>query len=207
MDVTGDLFAANEGLEQIPMQDAEVYYWRRFLPTEIAPTVLQQLIEEVPWRAENIVIWGKSFPLPRLTAWYGDLRTHYTYSGIHLNALAWTPTLLALKSRVETVAGTAFNSVLLNYYRDHRDSVGFHSDDERELGERPIIASVSVGEERTFILKHKTGPTLKPVRLNLASGSLLLMKGETQRYWKHGVHKEACPCGPRVNLTFRHIRA
>jgi alkylated DNA repair dioxygenase AlkB len=98
-----------------------------------------------------------------------------------------------------------FNSVLLNYYRDQRDSMGFHSDDERELGERPIIASLSLGEERTFILKHKTKKHLKTVRLILASGSLLLMKGGTQRYWKHGINKESRPCGPRVNLTFRRI--
>jgi alkylated DNA repair dioxygenase AlkB len=207
MHMTGDLFMAHEGLKQIPMQDAEMYYWRHFLPAERADTVLHHLIAEVPWRAENIVIWGKTFPLPRLTAWYGDLGKHYTYSGLHLQAVPWTRTLLDLKSRVEAVAGTAFNSVLLNYYRDHRDSVGFHSDDEWELGERPIIASVSVGEERTFILKHKTGPALPPVRLTLASGSLLLMQGETQRYWRHGINKEADPCGPRVNLTFRRIRA
>jgi alkylated DNA repair dioxygenase AlkB len=206
MQITGNLFVVNEGLEQIPMPDAEVYYWRRFLPAEMAHTVLQQLIAEVPWRAENIILWGKRFPLPRLTAWYGDIGKHYTYSGLHLQALPWTPPLRDLKSRVERVVGTAFNSVLLNYYRDHHDSVGFHSDDEGELGDRPIIASVSVGEERTFILKHKTRATLKPVRLILASGSLLLMQGETQHYWKHGVNKETCPCGPRVNLTFRRIR-
>jgi alkylated DNA repair dioxygenase AlkB len=174
---------------------------------DLAHSVLRQLLGEVPWRAENIVLWGKSFPLPRLTAWYGDLGKHYTYSGLMLRALPWTPLLLDLKGRVEAVAGVAFNSVLLNYYRDHRDSVGFHSDDERELGERPVIASVSVGEVRTFTLKHKTRATVKPVRLNLASGSLLLMAGETQRYWKHGVNKETSPCGPRVNLTFRRIRA
>ena len=100
---------------------------------------------------------------------------------------------------------TDFNSVLLNYYRDHRDSMGMHSDDEPELGERPILASLSLGEERTFILKHKRDKALKPVRLKLASGSLLLMKGDTQRYWKHGIDKETRPCGPRVNLTFRRI--
>jgi alkylated DNA repair dioxygenase AlkB len=151
-------------------------------------------------------MWGQCFPLPRLTAWYGDPGTHYTYSGIQLNALPWTAPLLELKNRVETVVETAFNSVLLNYYRDQRDSVGFHSDDEWELGDQPIIASVSVGEVRPFLLKHKTRPDLKPVRLNLASGSLLLMRGETQRHWRHGVNKEQCPCGPRVNLTFRRIR-
>ena len=113
--------------------------------------------------------------------------------------------LLDIKSRVEAVAGTDFNSVLLNYYRNHRDSMGLHSDDEPELGARPILASLSLGEERTFILKHKRDKALKPVRLKLASGSLLLMKGDTQRYWKHGIDKETRPCGPRVNLTFRRI--
>src|SRR5262245_61836819 len=111
MQVTEDLFARNEGLEQIPMQDAEVYYWDHFLPADMAQTVLQHLIAAIPWREENIIMWGKRFPLPRLTAWYGDTDTHYTYSGLQLNAMPWTPTLLELKSRVETVVGTAFNSV------------------------------------------------------------------------------------------------
>jgi len=95
--------------------------------------------------------------------------------------------------------------VLFNYYRNHRDSMGMHSDDEPELGERPILASLSLGEERTFILKHKREKDSKPVRLKLASGSLLLMKGDTQRCWKHGIDKESRPCGPRINLTFRRI--
>ena len=110
-----------------------------------------------------------------------------------------------IKNRVEAIAGTEFNSVLLNFYRHHRDSIGLHSDDEPELGRQPIIASLSLGEERTFVLKHKTRKDLKSVRLKLASGSLLLMKGETQRYWKHGIEKEKHPCGPRINLTFRRI--
>ena len=113
--------------------------------------------------------------------------------------------MIDIKSRVEKIAGIDFNSVLLNYYRDHRDSMGLHSDDEPELGRRPIIASVSLGEERTFILKHKTRKDLKSVRLKLASASLLLMKGETQHCWKHGIEKQQRRCGPRVNLTFRRI--
>jgi len=95
--------------------------------------------------------------------------------------------------------------VLLNYYRDNRDSMGFHSDDEPELGLRPVIASLSLGEERTLTMKHKLNKLAKPIRLKLTSGSLLLMKGETQRYWNHGIAKESRPCGPRVNLTFRRI--
>jgi alkylated DNA repair dioxygenase AlkB len=205
VNVTADLFSRHEGLEQIPMQDAEIYYLRHVPLAQPPHIVMSELIDEVLWRAEKIVVWGKTYPQPRLIAWYGDVGKNYTYSGIKLEPLAWTQALLDIKSRVETAARTDFNSVLLNYYRDHRDSMGLHSDDELELGDRPILASLSLGEERTFILKHKREKTLKPVRLNLASGSLLLMKGETQRYWKHGIDKETRPCGPRVNLTFRRI--
>jgi alkylated DNA repair dioxygenase AlkB len=192
-------------LVRIPMQDAEVYYLSDLNLAFERDEVLQQLIAEVPWRQDNIVVWGKLYSQPRLIAWYGDPDCSYTYSGITLAPLPWTDLLLEIKERVETVAAASFNSVLLNYYRDNRDSMGFHSDDESELGEKPAIASLSLGEERTFILKHKVNKLAKPVRLRLASGSLLLMKGETQRYWKHGIAKESRPCGPRINLTFRRI--
>jgi len=205
MNITVDLFATHDGLARIPMQDAKVYYLHHLPLAEVPHIVMAQLIEEIPWRAENIVVWGRTYPQPRLIAWYGDAGKNYTYSGILLEPLPWTPALLDIKSRVEAATRMDFNSVLLNYYRDHRDSMGLHSDDEPELGERPILASLSLGEERIFILKHRKDKTLKPVRLKLASGSLLLMKGETQRYWKHGIDKETHPCGPRVNLTFRRI--
>ena len=203
--VIDDLFHGHTTLERIPMPDAEVYYLRELRLTQTAEAVMKQLIDEVPWRGENIIVWGKTYPQPRLTAWYGDNGANYTYSGIHLAPLPWTHTVIDIKNRVEEIAGTNFNSVLVNYYRDHHDSMGLHSDDEPELGRRPIIASVSVGEERTFILKHKTRRDLKSVRLKLASGSLLLMKGDTQHCWKHGIEKEKRPCGPRLNLTFRRI--
>jgi alkylated DNA repair dioxygenase AlkB len=206
VNVTADLFPTDESLEHILMKDAEVYYLPH-LPLSQAPDImLRRLIDEVVWRAESIVVWGRTYPQPRLIAWYGDAGKNYTYSGIQLTPLPWTQALLDIKSRVEAVVRTDFNSVLVNYYRDHRDSMGMHSDDEPELGKRPILASLSLGEERTFILKHKRDKALKPVRLKLASGSLLLMKGDTQRYWKHGIDKENRPCGPRVNLTFRRIR-
>jgi alkylated DNA repair dioxygenase AlkB len=200
-----DLFRAGTALERIPMQDAEVYYLRELALAQSAEPVMKQLIDEIPWRAENIVVRGKTYPQPRLTAWYGDSGANYTYSGILLEPLPWTDALIDIKNRVEEIAGTDFNSVLLNYYRNHRDSMGLHSDDEPELGRRPTIASLSLGEERTFILKHKTRKALGSVRIKLASGSLLLMKGETQHCWKHGIEKEKRPCGPRVNLTFRRI--
>jgi alkylated DNA repair dioxygenase AlkB len=204
--VTDDLFSSDTELERIPMQDAEVYYQSHLAIAYQTDFLFRKLIAEVPWRTEKIVVWGKTFDQPRLIAWFGDNGHDYTYSGIHLNPLPWTPILIDLKNCVELVAQTTFNSVLLNYYRDNRDSMGFHSDDERELGTQPIIASLSLGEERTLILKHKTVKTLKPVRLKLASGSLLLMKGDTQKYWKHGIDKETAPCGPRINLTFRQIK-
>lgn len=187
------------------MQDAEVYYQSDLELAYDRDAMLRKLITDVPWRQESIVVWGKLYSQPRLIAWYGDPDCSYTYSGIMLAPLPWTDLLLGIKNRIETVSATTFNSVLLNYYRDNRDSMGFHSDDEPELGEIPVIASLSLGEERTLILKHKTNKFTKPVRLRLESGSLLLMKGETQRYWKHGLSKETRPCGPRVNLTFRRI--
>jgi alkylated DNA repair dioxygenase AlkB len=199
-----DLFRTQAMLKRIPLADAEIYYLLELSLAQTTEAVMNQLIDEIPWRAENIVVWGKPVPQPRLIAWYGDKGANYTYSGVHHDPLPWTDTLTDIKNRVEKAAGTNFNSVLLNYYRHHRDSMGLHSDDEPELGRRPIIASLSLGAERNFILKHKTRRDLK-IRLKLASGSLLLMKGDTQYCWKHGIEKEQRPCGPRINLTFRRI--
>jgi alkylated DNA repair dioxygenase AlkB len=187
------------------MQDAEIFYRSHLALAQPHTTVLERLISEVPWRTETVSIWGKRLIQPRLIAWYGDAQCSYAYSGIELHPLPWTAILLDIKARIEGAVDSAFNSVLLNYYRNNHDSMGFHSDDEPELGDRPVIASLSLGEERTFVLKHKTLKALRPVRLRLASGSLLLMRGDTQRHWTHGIPKETRPCGPRVNLTFRRI--
>jgi len=205
LSVTHDLFAREGELQLVPMQDAEIYYLPSLQLPGPADALLGVLIESTPWRAETVVIWGKSHPQPRLIAWFGDEGQTYTYSGIRLEPLRWTESLQAIRGEVEHVSETKFNSVLLNYYRDQNDSMGFHSDDEPELGPNPVIASVSLGEQRTFILKHNTRKDLKSVKLSLASGSLLVMKGETQRHWKHGIDKESRSCGPRVNLTFRRI--
>ena len=199
------LFAADARLEPIPMPDADVSYFNHMELEQTDTQVLQRLIAEVPWRSEEVVMWGRHVPQPRLTAWYGDAGASYAYSGIELHPLPWTSLLLDIKTRIEETVGSTFNSVLLNYYRDHHDGIGFHSDDEPELGERPVIASLSLGEERIFVLKHKRAKFVSPVRLRLASGSLLLMKGDTQHYWRHGIAKENRSCGPRINLTFRRI--
>jgi alkylated DNA repair dioxygenase AlkB len=201
-----DLFGNHNVLEILPMQDADVSFAPKIeIPRDLAK-VLRELIAEIPWRAEKVTVWGKKFDQPRLIAWYGDDGRKYTYSGIEMDPSAWSPLLLMLKSAVERVAGVSFNSALLNYYRNEQDSMGFHSDDEPELGPHPVIASLSLGEERTFVFKHKTSEILRPVKLRLTSGSLLLMKGSTQKNWKHGIQKEKTPCGPRVNITFRQIR-
>jgi alkylated DNA repair dioxygenase AlkB len=202
-----DLFSAAQQFQRIPIPDGEVYYLPALELSGSPDSILRQLVADTPWRQENVVVWAKEFRQPRLTAWYGDPGCDYSYSGITLAPIPWNELLLDVKRRVEDAAAAAFNSVLVNYYRDNRDSMGFHSDDEPELGARPVIASLSLGEERTLVLKHKTNKFAKPVRLRLASGSLLLMKGETQRHWKHGIAKESRRCGPRVNLTFRRIDA
>ncbi|MCC6070233.1 alpha-ketoglutarate-dependent dioxygenase AlkB family protein [Massilia sp. GCM10020059] len=198
-----DLFPSSNTLIPIPIPDGELL-WLAQLPLGLAnEEVLARLVAQTSWRAESITLWGKQHLQPRLTAWYGDAR--YSYSGLDLEPLPFTPLLLEIKRAVETVTGEAFNSVLLNYYRDGRDSMGMHSDDEAELGPEPAIASLSLGATRTFILRHRQSK--QTVKLDLTSGSVLLMRGKTQHFWLHGINKSARQTGPRVNLTFRKICA
>jgi alkylated DNA repair dioxygenase AlkB len=200
-----DFFDPLPAFHHLPAPDAELFYSSG---TELgAPTsvVLRELIARTPWRADSVVVWGKQYPQPRLTAWYGDAEARYEYSGLALEPLPWTARLLAIKASVERVSGSRFNSVLLNYYRNERDSMGMHSDDEPELGSEPVIASVSLGATRTLVFRHRSDRSRKPLRIALADGSLLLMRGSTQQWWKHGIAKERRPCGARVNLTFRRI--
>ena len=200
-----DLFTGISVLMRLPMEDADVSYAKHIPLKEPAAALLHLLIDQVSWRSESIVVRGKKYQQPRLIAWYGDPGASYTYSGLTLAPLPWSDTLNRIKRSVEVFSGATFNSVLVNYYRGNKDSMGFHSDDEPELGSQPVIASVSLGEERIFVMRHKIRKDLNPVKLRLASGSLLLMKGTTQKYWQHGIPKETQICGPRVNLTFRRI--
>lgn len=202
--VTGDLFESDEP-RRLDVPEADIRYWRRVDFGAQPDVLLRKLIEQTPWRSEIITLWGQQHQQPRLTAWYGDPGARYTYSGLSLEPLPWTDLLADIRTRIESLAAASFNSVLLNYYRDQRDSMGMHSDDEPELGRNPTIASVSLGEQRTLVLKHRARKELKPVHLALDSGSLLLMSGATQHHWKHGINKERRPCGQRVNLTFRRI--
>jgi len=194
-------------MQRLPLANAEVDYEEDFALGESPAALLDRLITELPWRREAIVLWGRRYEQPRLIAWHGDPGAIYRYSGVRHEPLAWTPTLREIKRRVEERLGLAFDSALANYYRDHRDGMGYHSDDEPELGARPIIASVSLGAERRFVFRSRLARQIPPWQLRLASGSLLVMRGDTQRFWRHGLPKQSRPCGPRVNLTFRRIVA
>jgi len=196
-------FLAGSTLERLPMKDADILLCQQFELDQSYNQLLQQLIDTTSWCQETISVYGKPYLQPRLSAWYGN--GNYSYSGITLHPAPWAKILLNIKTRVELLLGHEFNSVLLNYYRDQNDSMGMHSDNEAELGKQPVIASLSLGDERTFLLKHKTCKQMKTIKIPLISGSLLVMRGDTQTYWRHGLAKEKAHCGPRVNLTFRMV--
>ncbi|MYC77656.1 alpha-ketoglutarate-dependent dioxygenase AlkB [Candidatus Poribacteria bacterium] len=200
------LFPENPNeVEEIPIQDGKLCLYPHLFPPEESERFLTQLKDNVNWQQEEIKLYGRTIPLPRLTAWFGDEGKTYMYSGITVEPESWTPTLLKIKSRIEEVSDARFNSVLLNYYRNERDSVSWHSDDEPELGKDPIIGSVSFGAARTFQLKHKTNKSLTFSR-DLPDGSYLEMAGSTQHYWLHQIPKRTRKIGPRINLTFRVIQ-
>ncbi len=187
------------------MANYEFDFYENFFSQKESAVFLKALYQEIQWKQKSILIFGKSILEPRLTAWYGDPSAIYTYSGVSMAPHPWIPTLTQIKSRVENACAAQFNSVLLNLYRNQRDSMGMHSDDEKELGAQPVIASASFGETRRFVMKHRTQRNRSSKTYWLNSGSLLIMRGDTQKFWKHGVPKESGVCGPRINLTFRTI--
>jgi len=198
-----DLFASVTAsqLTPIPIRDGELAFLAQLAlpwPNEV---VLARLIAETAWREETVVVYGKRHLQPRLSAWHGEKA--YRYSGLSLSPLPFTPLLDTIRQAAEAATGRRYNSVLLNYYRDGRDSMGMHSDDEPELGLQPAIASVSFGATRPFILRHKA--TKETMKLPLTDGSLLFMAGPMQANWMHGINKTTKPVGARVNLTFRKI--
>lgn len=200
-----DLFSSDEQFESIGLPDGDVSILRDLGTHASYETIFQSLRNDTKWQQREMNMYGRKVRQPRLTAWYGDPTRTYLYSGLKNIPLPWTDLLRELKRRVEDCTEARFNSVLLNFYRDENDSMGFHSDDEKELGPEPTIASLSFGETRTFLFKHKAKRDLPVVSVPLEEGSVLLMKGRTQKFWKHAINREARPCGPRINLTFRHI--
>ena len=187
------------------LPDAEVIYYPHFFDKEEADTIYAELTNEIPWQQDDIRVFGKTHPQPRLTALFGNEGKPYSYSNIKMQPHPWNLLLQKIKSKVESVSDTNFTTVLLNQYRDGKDSNGWHADNEKELGTNPIIASLSFGAERTFQLKHNSDKDQKK-SIVLEHGSLLLMKGTTQHCWKHQIPKTAKPVGPRINLTFRVIK-
>jgi len=186
------------------MPDAKVIFCRNFFNSHKSDEIFQILLNEIHWRQDRMKLYGKEIDLPRKTAWYDDRNKSYTFSGIHLDPEPWTPTLLYVKERIEEVAEVQFNSVLLNLYRHGNDGISWHTDAEPELGENPIIGSVSFGGARRFMFRHRQDQDLKS-EIELTHGSFLLMAGETQHFWQHQIPKTSKKVEPRINLTFRVI--
>jgi alkylated DNA repair dioxygenase AlkB len=213
----------DEAWRRVPLAGGEVSLLARLpLPVPLtAASLFDELVAATPWRQDRVRLFGREIAQPRLTAWYGDAGAHYRYSGLSLAPLPWTPTLALLRALVQDATGAAFDSCLLNLYRDGRDSIGWHADDEAALGPRPVIAALSLGAERALDFRPRRSAAGAAsaasaaggdeagrvrVRVSLPAGSLLVMRGQTQRLWHHGIAKTACACGPRVSLTFRRVR-
>jgi alkylated DNA repair dioxygenase AlkB len=192
-------------VKRIPLPDGDVLLFSDCFGAEESAHILDRLLEEIHWQQDYLTFYGKELALPRLTAWYGDRGRNYTYSHISMQPHPWTDLLLMIKTRVEAISCAEYNSVLLNFYRSGADGVSWHQDNEPELGDDPIIASVSFGATRVFQMRHLTRKDIPRVEIPLFDGSLLVMRGSTQRFWKHQIPKTQKPVGARVNLTFRYI--
>jgi alkylated DNA repair dioxygenase AlkB len=188
------------------LKDGELWYMENFMPPDKAAHYYEKLLKNIHWRQEQIKMYGKVFPVPRQTAWYGYEGFNYKYSGIMCNPEPWTNELMDIKKVIEHFVPTEnFNSVLLNLYRDGNDKVSWHADDEPELGTNPTIASVSLGAKRRFDLKHMRDPEQK-LQLELSSGSLVVMSGALQHHWLHQIPTQKKINEARINLTFRTIK-
>jgi alkylated DNA repair dioxygenase AlkB len=184
-------------------RDGTAIYHGRLLDPPAARNYYDSLISTLPWRHDEVVMFGKRIVTAREVAWFADAGIPYRYSGTVKQAAGWTPALAELKALVEARTGVTFNSCLANLYHDGREGMGWHSDDEKSLVRHAAIASLSLGAERPFAFRHKT--TGETVSLTLEDGSLLVMAGETQDHWKHALPKSAKIKDPRINLTFRQM--
>jgi len=194
-----------ESAINLNLKDADVHYYPDFFNPIQAASYYKKLLKQINWKQDNITVFGKTYLQPRLTAFYADNKISYKYSNITMQPNPFENDLLKIKYAIETELNINFTSCLANLYRDGTDSNGWHADNEKELGENPIIASISFGAERFFNLKHRHDKTLKK-KLILQNGSLLLMKGATQANWLHQIPKTKKNVGKRINLTFRIIK-
>ena len=183
---------------------ADYQYIPEFLAQSEAELLFNQLKSSIDWRQDKISVYGKQYPIPRLQAFIADEGITYTYSGLTLYGSGFPDYIETLKNRISSITNTKFNALLANLYRDGKDHMGWHSDDERELGAAPVIASLSLGAERTFQLRNRRSPKQR-IDIELASGSLLIMGPELQQQWQHALPKRLRVSQPRINLTFRYI--
>jgi len=197
-----DLFGKQDAIRHLT--NGEYRFLSNFYSKADSDRLFLALKKKAEWKQESMKMYGKIIPFPRLTAWYGDDDRPYSFSGITLQPLVWLPELLEIRAKLEAVAQTKFNSVLLNLYRNGNDSISWHTDAEPELGQNPVIGSVNFGATRTFQLRHKF--TNQKIDIDLSHGSTLIMQGELQHFWQHQVPKTTKPVKDRINLTFRYIK-
>ena len=188
----------------INLPDAQIRYRPKWVDAQRADHWLQQLSQQTPWTQPQIKLYGRSIAVPRLVAWYGDTGAAYRYSGLVHDPLPWTPLLTDIRKRVEQEIGEPLNGVLLNFYRNGQDAMGWHSDDEPELGVQPLVVSLNLGATRRFDFRRK-GASRIEYSLELEHGSLLVMSGPTQHHWQHQIARTRKVATPRINLTFRQI--
>lgn len=202
--MSGPVASSSADCIDLELFQGEARLWPRAFGSSEASRLFDELRAGVQWQHEEILIFGQRRPVPRLVAWHGDPGASYVYSGTDHHPEPWTPVLELIRKRASALTGATFNAVLLNLYRDGRDGMGWHADDEPELGCNPVIASVSLGAERRFCLRHRCRKDLK-VDLVLPHGSLLCMGGPTQHHWVHALPKTRLPVGERINLTLRQV--
>ncbi|GAB3107544.1 alpha-ketoglutarate-dependent dioxygenase AlkB [Aestuariicella hydrocarbonica] len=198
------LFASAEP-QRFMLQGGELTLYPQWVSERKACSLFRWLEKSLAWEQSVIQIYGRPVVIPRLNAWYGDPGCNYQYSGYRLPLNAWLDPLSEIRTRLHDELGVETNSVLANLYRDGQDSVGWHSDDEPELGQNPVIASLSLGGERRFSFRHRRDKTMPPLHLTLTPGSLLVMSGAVQHNWHHCLPKSRKVTAPRINLTYRKV--
>lgn len=190
-----------DDFEQLLLPEHLITYLPGFIPAQQADALFEHLLATVPWAQQQQIIYEKEVITPRLSAWYGDRRDK---DGMSRSAISWIPELVVLKEKIAEHTGISFNGVLLNYYRNEQDSVAWHSDQDTIPGLKTEIASISIGQVRSFDFRNKTNHRQR-YALQLEHGSLLLMKGDLQKHWEHRIAKSAKPMKGRINLTFRKV--
>jgi alkylated DNA repair dioxygenase AlkB len=191
--------------ERIEAADATLDWYPAFLGADTAARLFAELRDAIAWEQHRLRLFGREVASPRLSCWIGDADAIYTYSRVRFEPRAWPRALLRVRDEIARATGAHYNSVLANRYRDGNDAMGWHADNEPELGDSPIIASLSLGATRRFVMKRRDGSARR--ELALTNGSLLVMRGDTQRHWLHAVPRERAATAPRINLTFRQIHA